>query len=89
MSDAKLLDASEERRKRTRNGRRTRDFLVEADSIIKLISKMVAEVLKLLLWAISAGMLVETAMQEWRIQHSKFKTPPALEQVDLKKAIAK
>ena len=80
MSEAKLLAATEERRKRTRYGRRLIDFLVDVDNAIKWVTKIVATLLVLFSAAIGAGMVLEVKLQDWKIQHAKFKTPPAFEQ---------
>jgi len=78
VTEAKLVDVNEERRKWTRNGRRIKDALAEANSVIKLVTGMVGELLKLFLAAVGAGGLGYAMWQDTKSDIARHATPPAL-----------
>lgn len=75
---ARPLEASAERRNWTRNGRRVRDMMVEAASVIKLAVGIVSALSALFLAAIGAGSVGYAAYQDFKAQIARDSTPPAM-----------
>jgi len=82
MTEAKLLEVSDNAEKPRTHGRRGMDkiayAMLDVQRIIKYAALIVSALSGFFLAAIGMGMTVEVAWQHWQTQHAQFKTPPAL-----------
>lgn len=77
MSEAKLLEVTDERRKR-RRGRRVDDVMLGTAHIIKLAVGIVSALSAFFLAAIGAGSVGYAAWQDFKTQMARDATPPAM-----------